>query len=219
MNILKRISLLITVVFGLLLSTQALYSVKAPTNKKQIKVIFLHGNWNSTPEDNWFPYLKKELEELGLTVIARQFPDADLARSCYWLPFLKNELEANEFSILVGHSSGAIAAMRFAEENKVLGSILIATYHTDLKDEKEKASGYFDNLWQWDAIKNNQPWIVQFASTDDPFVPIDEQRFVHKQLNSEYYEFNDQGHFGGDYNKETFPELVEIIKNKLFGKT
>ena len=181
-------------------------------NKKQIKVIFLHGNWNSTPEDNWFPYLKQELEKLGLNVVARQFPDADLARSCYWLPFLKDELKADEFSILVGHSSGAVASMRFAEENKILGSILVGAYYTHLEDEKEKASEYFDAPWKWDTIKNNQKWIVQFASADDPWIPIHEPRFVHEKLNSEYYEFDDQGHFDC---KKTFPELVEIIKDKL----
>ena len=55
------------------------------------------------------------------------------------------------------------------------------------------------------------------AQTEDDslFVPVDEARFVHKHLNSEYFEFDDQGHFGGDYHKETFPELVEIIKDKL----
>ncbi len=38
--------------------------------------------------------------------------------------------------------------------------------------------------------------------------------FCSKYL-SECYKFIDQGHFGGDYYKEEFPELVEIIKKKL----
>ncbi len=29
------------------------------------------------------------------------------------------------------------------------------------------------------------------------------------------YESSDQGHFGGDYYKETFPELLEAIKKKI----
>jgi predicted alpha/beta hydrolase family esterase len=182
---------------------------------KQIKVIFIHGNSNSTPKDHWFPYLKKELEKLGLLVIARQFPDADLARASYWLPFLKNELKADADTILVGHSSGALAAMRYAEKNKILGSVLVGAMHTDLGIEKEKVSGYFDKPWDWKAIDHNQQWIVQCASTDDPFIPIAEPRFVQQQLDSEYYEFTDYGHFGGDYDKKEFPELVQLIKKKL----
>ncbi len=169
----------------------------------------------STPNDNWFPYLKLELEKLGHNVVSRQFPDTDLARASYWLPFLKNELGADEHSILVGHSSGAIAAMRFAQENKLLGSILVGSYYTNLGMEKEKLSGYFEEPWNWDAIKKNQQWIVQFASVDDPWIPIDEPRFVREKLKSEYYEHDKQGHFGGDYYKSTFPELLEVLKKKL----
>ena len=183
--------------------------------KNKIKIIFLHGNGNSTPQDNWFPYAKAALERLGFTVIARQFPDADLARALYWLPFLKNELKTDENSVLVGHSSGAVAAMRFAEKNKLLGSVLVGAMHTDLGIEKEKLSGYFDTPWNWQAIKNNQQWIIQFASTDDPWIPIEEPRFIRQKLNSKYYEFTNQGHFGGDYYKQTFPELVAVINEKL----
>ena len=39
--------------------------------------------------------------------------------------------------------------------------------------------------------------------------------FIHKKLNSEYHEFSKQGHFGGDYCKQTFPELMIVIKKKI----
>ena len=41
-----------------------------------------------------------------------------------WLPDLE-ELGADERTILIGHSSGAVAAMRYAESHRVLGSILV----------------------------------------------------------------------------------------------
>lgn len=178
------------------------------------KVIIIHGNSGSKPTDNWIPNVKEELEKAGITVLAPEFPDNDLARASIWIPYL-HMLKADENTILVGHSSGAIASMRFAEKNQVLGTILIGSYYTTLGYEKEKLSGYFDDPWDWNAIKNNQQWIIQFASTDDPWIPIQEPRYVRDKLSSEYHEFNDQGHFGGDYNKQTFPELVEAIKAKL----
>lgn len=180
-----------------------------------VKIILIHGNGNSTPYDNWLPYVKVSLERLGFTVIARQFPDAELAFASSWLPFLKNELHADDNSVLIGHSSGALAAMRYAENHKILGSILVSAMYTDLGIESEKLSGYFDQPWQWDSIKNNQQWIVQFASTDDPWIPIEEPRFIHKKLSTEYYECTDQGHFGGNNNKPTFPELVKAFTQKI----
>lgn len=178
-------------------------------------VIFIHGNGGSTCEDHWFPSVKKELERLSLHVISRTFPDNHLARQSYWLPFLKNELKADENTILIGHSSGALAAMRFAEINKIYASVLVAAAYTDLNNPTEKMSGYFDTPWNWDQIKKNQRWILQFASTDDPFIPIEEARYVHQKLQTTYFEYTDQGHFGWDTGRSEFPELIEQLQKNL----
>jgi predicted alpha/beta hydrolase family esterase len=178
------------------------------------KVIFLPGNGGGTPRDNWFPYLKENLTKLRVEVIDKDFPDNDICRAKFWLPFIK-ELGADENTILIGHSTGAIASMRFAESNKILGSVLVGGYYTDQGMDSEKQSGYFDTPWNWKAIKNNQQFIIQYNSTNDPFIPIEEAHFVHEKLQTEYYEFTNQGHFGGDHYKKTFPELLEALKKKL----
>ncbi len=180
-----------------------------------MKVIFIPGNGGGGPNDNWFPYLKEELEKLKIEVIASEFPDSQLARESYWIPFLKNDLKADDQTVLVGHSSGAIAAMRFAETNRLLGSVLVGAYHTDLGLSTEKQSGYFNRPWDWKSIMQNQKWIIQFASVNDPWIPIEEARYVHEKLNTEYHEFLDQGHFGGDYGKLVFPELLEALKARI----
>lgn len=180
-----------------------------------MKAILAPGNGGGSPQDNWFPYLERELPKLGIEVINTQFPDAVLARREYWLPFIK-ELGADEDTIIIGHSSGAVAAMRYAEDNNILGSVLVGTCYTDLGEETEKESHYYDDPWRWDDIKKHQQWIMQFASVDDPFIPIEEARYVHEKLATEYYEYEDQGHFGhGAAPRETFPELVEALRQKL----
>jgi predicted alpha/beta hydrolase family esterase len=157
-----------------------------------IRAILIHGNGGGKPTDNWLPYLQLELEKMGIKVESPQFPDADLARASYWIPFLKDNLKADDKTIIIGHSSGAIAAMKFAEKNRILGSVLVGAYHTDLGFEKEKLSGYFDTPWDWNAIKKNQQWIIQFAGFNDPWIPISEARY-----------------------KETFPEALKAIKTMI----
>ena len=179
-----------------------------------IKAIIVPGNHDDAPEDKWFPYLERELPALGISVINKKFPDAVLARKKYWLPFLET-LGADENMILIGHSSGAIAAMRFAETHRILGSVLVGAYVSHMNVPDEMTSGYFDAPWQWAKIKKNQKWIVQFASTDDPFIPIEEAREVHRQLNTEYHEYTDEGHFGSRDNKTEFPEIVDALKRNL----
>ncbi len=174
-------------------------------------IILVHGNGGSTVEDIWFPEVKTELEALGLEVVAQTMPDNMLARSIKWLPFLENVLGANENSIIIGHSSGAVAAMRYAETHRIFGSVLVGASHTDLGDRGEKMSGYFDEPWDWDAIKANQNWIVQFASPSDPYIPIEEPRHIHAQLDTDYRELPGRGHFM----EVIFPEVEKVIKEKL----
>lgn len=183
--------------------------------REKIRAILIHGNGSSKPTDNWFPYLKNELEKLGIRVDAPQFPETELAKSSAWLPFLETDLKADDNTILIGHSSGALAAMRYAQTHQILGSALIGAYYTHLGIETEKMSGYFDLPWNWEEIRKNQEWIIQFTSTNDPWIPISEAHVIRDYLQTEYYETPDQGHFGGDYYKETFPELLEAIQRKI----
>ena len=178
---------------------------------QEMKAIIVPGNGGDEPGDRWRPWVTSELEKFGVKTINVESPDPVLARKSVWLLFLK-ELGADERTILIGHSSGAEAAMRYAETNKVFGSVLISACHTDLSNENEKLSGYYDSPWNWQAIKANQGWIVQFASTNDPFIPIAEAREVHERLGTEYFEYNDRGHF---IDGTTFPELIEVFKKKL----
>lgn len=133
-----------------------------------------------------------------------------MARAEVWIPFIES-LGTDGNTIIVGWSSGAVATMRYAEKHSLFGSVIVAPCYTDLGLENEKVSGYYDAPWQWDAIRNNQQWIVQFSSTTDPVIPIEESRYIHTKLQSEYYEI-DAGHF---YPKKEFPELVDVIKKYL----
>lgn len=59
---------------------------------------------------------------------------------------------------------------RLLETTKVKGAILVSACYTDLGIKNERASGYYKDPWQWDNIKQNAEWIVQFGS---------EVRFIH----------------------------------------
>ena len=74
-----------------------------------MKAILIHGNGGGTAGDIWLPWLERELTRLGLEVINQTFPDNVRARARYWLPFIES-LGADEHTILIGHSSGAVAA-------------------------------------------------------------------------------------------------------------
>lgn len=172
---------------------------------KKIKVIILPQIGCNPQTDYWYVWLQKKLHKLGLQVVIQD------------LTYLNGQPpEVNKDSIVIGHSAGGVAGLRYVEKNIVFGLVIISVSHTPLGSIDRLHSGYYNKPWSWDAINKHTNWIVQFASQDDTLVNIEEPRFIHTQLNSEYHEYIDRGHFGSEYRKEeTFPELVEVIKRKL----
>ena len=175
------------------------------------KAILIHGNGGGTAGDVWLPWLERELIALGVTVINQTFPDNVKARARIWLPFIQ-ELGADEHTILVGHSSGAVAAMRYAETHRLWGSVLVGVCHTDLGNGGEAASGYYREPWAWRRIREHQRWIGIFNSTDDPHIPIAEARFVAAQLRCSYFESNDRGHYT---DTRELPEVRDFVRRQL----
>ena len=180
------------------------------------KIIIIPGNGNSHIEtDNWYAWVRDELRGRGYEVMASDMPDPVEAHANIWLPHIEQVYKADENSIIIGHSSGGVAALRYLESHKLFGVIVIGVNYTDWGDDGEKESGYYDAPWQWEKIKANAGWIAQFSSTDDPYIPIDQPRFIHDQLENEYYEFGNRGHFMIGHNKvnNTFPEILEVVKD------
>ena len=60
-------------------------------------------------------------------------------------------------------------------------------------------------------MKQNTQWIVQFGSTDDPFIPFSEQEQVAEGTASEFHKFSDKGHF----QSLAFSDLMNILISKL----
>jgi hypothetical protein len=181
-----------------------------PARQLLPNVIMIHGNGGGDARDAWLPDVARQLRELGMAVSNESFPDPIKARASYWLPYI-DELGADARTILVGYSSGAVAAMRYAQQHTILASVLVSACYTDLGEASERVSGYYDSPWDWQAIRASQSWIMQFASPSDPYIPVSEPRFIQKQLRSKYYELENRGHFQDN----SFPELVKALKKQL----
>eukprot|EP00882_Tetradesmus_deserticola_P007770 GHRQ01008180.1.p2 GENE.GHRQ01008180.1~~GHRQ01008180.1.p2 ORF type:complete len:188 (+),score=108.91 GHRQ01008180.1:213-776(+) len=178
-----------------------------------VRVVIVPGNGaGNVQQCNFYGWLQRKLHCPPAVVCAlRNMPDPVRASEAAWIPFMRDELACGEDSIIVGHSSGAAAAMRFCESYKVAGIVLVSAYSSDLGDPSEAASGYFARPWQWQAIQHNAGFVAQFGSTDDPFLPWSEQQAVADNLSAELHKFDDRGHFQGTAQ----PELLQLLQDKL----
>jgi uncharacterized protein len=178
---------------------------------KKTRIIFVHGNQATNWAFAWSPWLKVELEKVGYKTFFETMPDSIIARSKYWTPFLKDFVKVGEDDVIVGWSTGAVCAMRYAEENKIKGSILVAPSYTDMGDEMKKQSEYFDKAWDWESIKANQENIALVYNEDDPFIPVSEFEYIAENLKPDVIKFTDKKHF---IEQEKMQEILDyVIKN------
>ena len=186
-------------------------STPSPPAPSKQHVLILPGNGCSPiAQSNWYTNLATSLNALPhYDAIAPEMPDADAAHRAIWLPFILS-LHPTPSTIVVGHSSGAEAAMRLAETTKLKGLVLVSACVTDLGDAGERESGWYEGEWQWERIRANTGWIVQLHGLDDRLVPIAEGRQVAAALHSELIEQKKVGH----YLRSTLPFLVEVLEKK-----
>merc|ERR1712034_159458 len=163
-------------------------------SQQPCRAVIIPGNGSgNVHRSNWYGWLYEKLNKMeNFSCELKDMPDPVTAFESSWLPFMKDELLVDEQTIIIGHSSGSAAAMRYAESHKVYGIVLVSAYTLDLGDKLEHESGYFNRPWDWNKIKENVEWICQFASSDDPFLRYHEQKEVAEGLSAELYEFSDK---------------------------
>lgn len=98
-------------------------------------------------ECNWYAWLQEKLQNDGFAVTLEDMPDPHAARESIWVPFIRDTLKLDKQTVLVGHSSGCEAIMRIIEKHQVRGVVLVAACHTDLGDEGERESEYYNRPW------------------------------------------------------------------------
>lgn len=147
---------------------------------------------------------------MGFDTFFETMPDSVIARKEYWLPFMHDHIKIGANDVIIGWSSGAVAAMRYAENNKIKGSILVSPCYTDLGDELEEQSGYYSEPWQWDNIKANQEKIALIYGDDDPYIDQSEFEHIEQQLRPVTIKVVGGKHF---IDQAEFPELLEYIES------
>lgn len=174
------------------------------------KAILVHG-WTGGPNKNWFPWLGKELSKMGYSVLNMAMPNTNRPNKKEWLKHLVDHAEADKNTIIIAHSIGCMAVLKYLEvSDKIKAAILVAPF-TENENKYKTISSFFDRKLNWKKINSNCKKLYTVHSDDDPFVSA-EQRFpIQENSNAVSYVEKSCGHFDG----EKIPKVLEIIKNEL----
>ena len=174
----------------------------------------IHGVYGN-PEENWFPWLKKELEGQGYEVIVPKFPTPlDQSLESWLRVFLHYEEKINEETVLIGHSLGAPFILNYLEKTnkKIKAAILVAAFHKPLGIQYDEINKTFvDKQFNWEKIKANCNKFFIFNSDNDPWIPLETAQELAKNLNAEMNVVHDGGHLNKKAGYEDFPILLETI--------
>lgn len=167
-------------------------------------------------QSNWYGHVFDQLQARQIPCICEDFPDPYDARRSIWIPHMRKLAKESDNVILVGHSSGAQAILRYTQEYPCRAAILVAATYSDLGDAHERASGYYpqgeDNPYEFERMRQNCPVWYQFHSDDDPFIPVHEAEQIRDRLDSKYSLLPGRSHFF-----RPFPELMDTLDELYTG--
>lgn len=179
--------------------------------------IFIFHGTEGYPEENWFPWMKKELEEKGHKVIVPQFPSPPVvpAKITKWFEVLKNYDEyINKDTILIGHSLGGLFALRVLEKlhHPIKAAFFVGTpigVLPILNYDRDSSFCGFD--FDWSKIKNKASDFVVYQSDTDPYVSKGNGEELARQLEVELDFVPNAGHF----NKKSGYLKFEKLRDKV----
>ncbi len=190
-------------------------------------VFIIHGSYGN-PEENWFPWLKKELENLGCRVIVPQFQIPEQQDASYgghkltlWLETLaKYSQFINDETIFVGHSRGCVFLYRVLEQlqHPVHAVFFVGAWMKYLwyANKSSQIDSFHETPLHWEKIKAGSRHFEVYQSTND-VIPAKDGQEIAKKLHATIHLVKNAGHFNvsRDPSYITFPLLLENIKKQL----
>lgn len=179
--------------------------------------LILHGT-NGNSKANWFDWLKTELEKQQWLIWMPNLPQADKPNIQRYNDFIfqNKNWEFNSESIIVGHSSGAVAILgllqALPEGTNVDTCYLVGAFRNDLKWDSLK--DLFITPFNFEKIKTRAKHFVFIHSDNDPYCPLEHAQYLSEKLGGELIIRPGQKHFSvstmGDIYRK-FPFLLDLI--------
>jgi uncharacterized protein len=184
-----------------------------------VNVILIHGSYGN-PDENWFPWLKTELEKFGCKVFVPQFPTPENQSLDSWREVFDDYRAClKQDAVVVGHSLGPAFLLDVLEnaKNPIKSAFFVAGFVSLLNNPNfDKVNKTFvEHQFNWNKIKNNCKNFFVFHSGNDPYVPFDKGKDLSNHLGAELNIVAKAGHFNKASGYETFPLLLEKIKNSI----
>lgn len=184
----------------------------------QKRAIIIHG-WGASPTDHWFPWLAHELEMRGFSVAVPAMPNTNHPEMHAWGAAIATVAETPDSGlVLIGHSIGTIAALRYVEslplEARICGAVLVAGFLENIDPE---LNSFFRSPFDHERIRRTCLNITAIESDNDPAVPSDSGALLRDRLGAHLITLHNAGHMNTSDGFTSFPAVLHATLS-LSGK-
>ena len=180
-------------------------------------IVFIHG-YNASPEINWYPEMRHELDKLRIPYRMPALPGKDNPKIEEWLNIIDKTVKSIKGDvILVGHSLGTRALLLYLDRSRkpVKGVLLVSPFSNDIGNAGVPGRGYsdfFEHKINLSEIKKLSPKLIVMHSKDDQRIPFEQGRELAAELGADLALYEDKRHFS---RPENAVDVLEQLK-KLF---
>lgn len=176
----------------------------------------IHGVYG-TPEQNWFPWLKNALEQLGIETHVPHLPTTmPLTPQVWWDAFGELEEKITTDTILIGHSLGCAFCLNILEKHPVRAAYFVGPAVGETDNEfTEVMEAISDQDFDWNAIKEHCASFTILHSDNDPYLPLSVAETLNTHLCGTLTVVPGAGHFNETSGHHELLELLEAIHTSL----
>ena len=181
------------------------------------RVYIVHG-WEGSPENDWFPWLKKELDRISVEVKFLAMPNPKYPIMSEWIDTLDDAIgSADEMVYMIGHSLGCITILRYLEaltnHKKIGGAILVAGFPESININE--LDTFFETPLDYKKVKESSRAFVAIHSDNDPYVPMENGELLRERLDSELILMKGAGHISASDGYIKLPIVLEKLKELM----
>ncbi len=182
------------------------------------KAVILHST-DSSPDGNWFPWLKAKLEAEGYKVWVPLLPDNHTPDRDKYGDFLFGQGWDFTDNIVVGHSSGAVEILNMLMDKRCpkikLGVLVSAWMHgVPPGMEPEQFANLFPRYgFKFHRIRANAANLVFLHGGDDPYCPVEQAVTLATKLKAPIQLVPNGHHLGNKFTE--LPQVWQILEPYL----
>jgi predicted alpha/beta hydrolase family esterase len=181
------------------------------------RVFLIHG-FEGTPNGGWRPWLMGKLAREDIFACALAMPTPDEPKKDAWVAEIARAVGTpDEQTILVGHSLGVPAILRYLETldgKKIGGAVLVSgPIQNSSGESAEKMQTFFESSFDFSKILASSRGFAVIHGDTDRSVPYSQAETIARELSCEVVCIPGGGHLNGSSGWYELPQAFDAVRS------